>query len=62
MLPGEALSLHFQVLQFEQTNKVQQKKNFQANNELQASWLISVVLRRYQIHSDKGLKFYKTSA
>ena len=26
MLPGEALSLHFQVLQFEQTNKVQQKK------------------------------------
>ena len=40
MLPGEALSLHFQVLQFEQANKVQQKKKkFQANNELQASWL-----------------------
>ena len=39
MLPGEALSFHFQVLQFEQTNKVQQKKKFQANNELQASWL-----------------------
>ena len=61
MLPGEALSLHFQVLQFEQTNKVQQKKNFQANNELQASWLKCSFVK-VSIHSDKGLKFYKTSA